>query len=51
MAGAVLIVLALVLIPLAVMMSGAVAAGILGEVLARDGDKRYEGNELVDLDD
>lgn len=51
MAGVVLIVLALLLIPVAVMMTGAVAAGVLGETLARDGDTRHEGSELVDLGD
>lgn len=52
MAGAVAIVLVLlVVIPVAVMMSGALVAAIIGFVLQRDGDARYEGSELLELDD
>ncbi|CAN5740170.1 hypothetical protein BH24ACT6_BH24ACT6_09960 [soil metagenome] len=51
MAGAVLIVVALLLFPVLFLMSGALAAGIFGETLARDGDKRHEGSELLELDD
>lgn len=52
MAGAVAIVLVLlVAIPVALMMSGAVIAAIIGFVLQRDGDARYEGSELLDLQD
>ncbi|MBA3801305.1 MAG: hypothetical protein H0X22_00140 [Acidimicrobiia bacterium] len=51
MAGAVLIVVALLLFPVLFLMSGALAAGIFGESLARDGAKRYEGSELLELDD
>lgn len=51
MAGVVLIVLALLLIPVAVLMSGGIASGILGHALWRDGQRRFEGNELESLDD
>lgn len=51
MAGAVAIVIVLLLIPVAVLMSGAVASAILGEALYRDGRARHEGSELLDLDD
>ncbi len=51
MAGAVLIIVALLLFPVLFLMSGALAAGIFGESLARDGAKRYEGSELLELDD
>lgn len=52
MAGAVAIALVLlVVIPVAVMMSGAVLAALIGFVLQRDGDARHEGSELLDLTD
>ena len=51
MAGAVAIVIVLLLIPVAVLMSGAVAAAILGHALWKDGDARHEGSELVELND
>jgi hypothetical protein len=50
-AGAVIIVGVLLLFPVAVIMSGAVASGIIGDALYRDGVKRNEGSELLDLDD
>jgi hypothetical protein len=50
-AGAVAIVIVLLLIPVVVIMSGAVASAILGELLYRDGVARNEGSELLDLDD
>jgi hypothetical protein len=51
MPGAIAIVLVLLLIPVVVIMSGAVASAILGEVLYRDGRARNEGSELLDLPD
>ncbi len=51
MPGAIAIVLVLLLIPVVVMISGAVAAGVIGELLYRDGRARNEGSELLDLDD
>jgi len=51
MAGVVLIVLALLLIPVVVLMSGGVASAILGQTLWRDGQRRFEGSELESLDD
>ncbi len=47
--GVVLIVLALLLLPVAVLMSGAVASALLGTLLAKDAEARHEGSELVDL--
>ncbi len=47
--GAVIIVLVLLLIPIMVCMSGAVAAAILGHFLTADGEARNEGSELLDL--
>jgi hypothetical protein len=51
MAGAVIIVGVLLLFPIAVIMTGAAASGIIGELLYRDGVKRNEGSELLELDD
>ena len=48
MAGAILIAIVLVVvIPVAVCMSGAVAAALLGWSLNEDADARYEGSELI----
>lgn len=49
MAGAVLIIVALVLAPVAIGMSFAALAAVLGEALHRDGQARYEGSELLDV--
>jgi hypothetical protein len=51
MAGAIAIVVVLLLIPVLVIMSGAVASAILGEAMYRDGRLRNEGSELLDLPD
>jgi hypothetical protein len=51
MAGAVILVGVLLLFPVAVIMSGAAASGIIGEFLHRDGVKRNAGSELLELDD
>jgi len=51
MAGAIAIVLVLLLIPILVVMSGAVASAVLGEAMYRDGRIRNEGSELLDLPD
>lgn len=51
MAGAVAIVLVLLLIPVGVMVSGAVAAGLLGFFLGSDAEARHEGSELIELND
>jgi hypothetical protein len=51
MAGAAIIVGVLLLFPVVVIMSGAVASGIIGDLLYRDGVKRNEGSELLELDD
>jgi hypothetical protein len=51
MAGAIAIVVTLLLFPVAFLMSGAVASVILGQVLQKDGEARFEGNELLDLQD
>ena len=38
-----------VVIPVGVVMSSAVAAAILGQALSEDAEARYEGSELVEL--
>lgn len=50
MAGAILMVIVLVLvIPVAVLVSGAVAAALLGWSLKADAEARNQGSELIDL--
>ena len=49
MAGAVAIVLVLLILPVLVLMSGAIGSAILGHFLGKDADERYEGSELVEL--
>jgi hypothetical protein len=48
-AGAVAIVVVLLVIPVLVLMAGAVGAALLGWLLARDAQERYRGNELLDV--
>jgi ABC-type thiamin/hydroxymethylpyrimidine transport system permease subunit len=50
MAGAIVIALViLVVLPVAVLLSGAVVAGILGWALKDNGEQTHEGSELIDL--
>jgi hypothetical protein len=49
MAGAVLIVVALLLIVVGTMIAGAVMAVALGWALKNDSDLRHEGSELIEL--
>ena len=49
MAGAIILVIVLLGFPIVVGLSSALLAGVLGELLARDGEHRNEGSELVDL--
>ena len=49
MLGGIAIVVVLLLLPVAVLMSGAIAAAILGYVLKEGVEARHEGSELVDL--
>lgn len=51
MAGAIAIVIVLLLIPVAVLMSGAAGSALFGELFHRDGTARHEGSELLDLPD
>jgi hypothetical protein len=47
--GAIVIVIVLLLIPVAVFMTGAVVAGILGHFLTSDVEAAFEGTEYVKL--
>ena len=49
MAGAIAIVVALVLFPVIFLMSMAVLAALMGTRLYKDAEQRHEGSELVDL--
>ncbi len=51
MAGAIAIVVVLLIFPSLVLMSGGVASAILGFFLQKDGEIRHEGSELLQLDD
>lgn len=51
MAGAIAIVVALLIFPSLVLMSGGAASAIIGFFLQRDGEVRHEGSELLALDD
>jgi hypothetical protein len=49
-AGAILIAIAVVfVVPVAVIMSGVVAAAVLGEFFVGDAQARHEGSELIEL--
>ncbi len=45
----VLVVILLVGIPVSVMMTGAVVAGLLGWTLKENGEATHEGSELIDI--
>lgn len=47
--GAVVMVIVLLLIPIGICMSGALAAAALGHFLTTDAEERHEGSELLDL--
>jgi hypothetical protein len=49
MAGAVAIVIVLLLIPVLVLVSGGILSAFIGQVLFRDAEQRNAGSELVEL--
>ena len=51
MAGVIAIVVVLLLIPVIVLMAGGVLSAVFGFLLGHDADGRYEGSELLELDD
>jgi hypothetical protein len=51
MAGAIAIVVVLLIFPSLIMIGGGVASAILGMFLQRDGEIRHEGSELLELQD
>lgn len=51
MAGAIAIVVVLLIFPSLVLISGGVGSAILGFFLQKDGEVRNEGSELLQLDD
>lgn len=51
MAGAIALIVVMILIPVGLLMSGAAASAIIGEFLRRDGIARHPGSELLELDD
>jgi hypothetical protein len=51
MAGAIAIVVVLLLIPVLVLVASGVLAAGLGQALAVDAEQRDEGSELLELDD
>ena len=51
MAGAIVIVVVLLVFPVLVLISGGVASAIFGFFLQRDGEIRNEGSELLQIDD
>lgn len=48
MIGPIVIVIALLLLPVGVLMSGAIASALLGFVLNDEVDRNHEGSELID---
>ncbi|MFZ8997790.1 MAG: hypothetical protein ACO225_01035 [Ilumatobacteraceae bacterium] len=51
MAGAIAIVVVLLVFPSVVLISGGLGAAVLGHLLQKDGEVRHEGSELLSLDD
>jgi hypothetical protein len=51
MAGAIAIVVVLLIFPTLVLISGGVASALIGHFLQRDGEVRYADSELLQLDD
>ncbi len=49
MAGTVVMIVILVLFPVAVLMTGAAGAAIIGWLLKKDRDDAYEGTEYLEL--
>jgi len=50
MAGAIAIVVWLLVLPVLILMGGAIGAAIFGSMLTGDAEATHEGSELIDLD-
>jgi hypothetical protein len=44
-----IVLILLVIFPVGLLMSGAVASGVFGFFLQKDGEERHEGSELLEL--
>jgi hypothetical protein len=51
MAGAIGIIVVLLLFPVVVLIGSSILAAALGQLLWKDGQSRHEGSELVELND
>ena len=51
MAGAIGIIVVLLLFPVVVLIGCSILAAVLGQLLWKDGQTRHEGSELVELND
>ncbi len=51
MAGAIAIVVVLLLFPVVALIGCSILAAVLGQLMWNDGQKRHEGSELVELND
>ena len=51
MAGAIAIVVVLLIFPTLILISGGIGSAILGFFLQKDGEVRHEGSELLQIDD
>lgn len=51
MAGAIAIIVVLLLFPVLVLMGCSILAGVLGQLMWKDGQTRHAGGELVELND
>lgn len=51
MAGALAIIVFMLLIPVGVFVAGAVLSGVIGQAFTRDAERRHEGSELIELND
>lgn len=47
--GAIIMIIVLLLMPIGILMSGAVASAILGGLINREVDSRHEGSELSEI--
>ena len=51
MAGAIAIVVVLLIFPVVALMGCSILTAVLGQLLWKDGQARHEGSELVELND